>query len=75
MSNDSMAPIQVTVKAGEKKAFCTCQKSQNMPYCDGAHKGTAFQPHIAQFKDDATLYLCGCGKSGQTPYCDGAHQH
>lgn len=23
---------------------CTCGYSQNLPYCNGAHKGTEFQP-------------------------------
>lgn len=33
----------VTLDAGTYW-ICTCGGSSNFPYCDGGHKGTAFQP-------------------------------
>ena len=33
----------VTLDAGTHW-ICTCGGSNNFPYCDGGHKGTAFQP-------------------------------
>lgn len=33
----------VTLDAGTHW-ICTCGGSSNFPYCDGGHKGTAFQP-------------------------------
>jgi CDGSH-type Zn-finger protein len=33
----------VTLAAGTHW-ICTCRRSNNLPYCDGGHQGTAFQP-------------------------------
>ena len=37
------ASTTVTLEAGIHW-ICTCGGSSNFPYCDGGHKGTAFQP-------------------------------
>ncbi len=55
------------------RAYCACDKSANMPYCDGAHKGTGISPTIVEVKEAGTVAICGCGKSENTPHCDGAH--
>ncbi len=55
------------------KAYCSCDKSANMPYCDGTHKGTEFTPHIVEISEAKTVAICGCGHSKTTPFCDGAH--
>jgi CDGSH-type Zn-finger protein len=30
--------------------ICTCGESSNFPHCDGAHKGTTFQPLTLEIK-------------------------
>ncbi len=57
------------------KAYCTCDKSENMPYCDGAHKGTDFTPHIVEIDEAKTVAVCGCAASKNMPFCDGAHSN
>ena len=29
-----------------KKAWCTCGRSENQPYCDGGHAGTGMAPLV-----------------------------
>lgn len=55
------------------KAWCSCGKSQNQPYCDGAHAGTEFRPEIVQITEKGPVAWCGCKKSAQGARCDGSH--
>jgi len=73
MSGWQSEPFQVTVKAGETKAFCMCGKSANGPFCDGSHKGTNQTPKVMTFDSEQTLYICGCQRSQKRPFCDGSH--
>jgi len=57
------------------KAYCACDQSQNMPYCDGSHKGTGKNPHIVDIPEDKTVAVCGCGRTAQQPFCDGTHKN
>jgi CDGSH-type Zn-finger protein len=56
-----------------KKAWCTCGRSANQPYCDGAHKGTDFKPTIVEIETKKVVAWCGCKQSGNGPFCDGTH--
>ena len=67
------ASITVELKAGEKKAWCTCGLSVNQPFCDGKHRGTDFTPLIFEEKTDTKVNLCTCKKTKNPPYCDGSH--
>ena len=53
--------------------WCRCGKSKKQPFCDGAHKGSAFTP--MEFKLDAPkrVALCQCKHTKNPPYCDGTH--
>ena len=53
--------------------WCACGRSQKQPFCDGAHKGTDFEPVKLSVTEKSTLYLCGCKRSGNKPMCDGTH--
>lgn len=53
-------PIQVELKKGETYHWCTCGRSSNQPYCNGAHKGTSFTPMEFTAEKDETAYLCAC---------------
>jgi CDGSH-type Zn-finger protein len=37
-------PYKISESA-ETKYYCACGKSQNLPYCDGSHKGSVKQPY------------------------------
>lgn len=68
------APYPVEVLAGKAYFWCACGRSARQPFCDGSHKGTAFEPvrHVAEA--DATLWFCGCKRTGGRPLCDGTHE-
>lgn len=67
-------PYRIDVKEGEKKSFCSCGKTSNPPYCDGAHKETGKTPYRITFEKDQKVSICGCGQSKNMPYCDGSHR-
>ncbi len=56
------------------KCYCSCYKSENLPYCDGSHKGTEFKPYVVEIDKAKTVAVCGCGQSKTLPFCDGAHK-
>lgn len=66
-------PIGVSLKHGEKKAWCSCGLSANQPFCDGSHSGTDFKPLIFEAEADRKVFLCTCKKTKNPPYCDGSH--
>lgn len=67
------APYPVDVTAGKKYFWCACGRSQNQPFCDGAHEGSGLTPLTYTAEADKTLYFCGCKRTGSAPLCDGAH--
>ncbi|MEI6693031.1 MAG: CDGSH iron-sulfur domain-containing protein [Chlorobium sp.] len=66
-------PYIVTEQPGTKY-YCACGGSQNMPYCDGAHKGTGIHPHKVEIEEEKTVALCSCRNSAILPFCDGTHK-
>ncbi|MDR3523643.1 MAG: CDGSH iron-sulfur domain-containing protein [Acetobacteraceae bacterium] len=67
-------PVAVEVEAGKTYYYCTCGKSDNQPFCNGAHKGGAFAPMAWTAPETKTAYLCGCKHTGNAPLCDGTHK-
>ncbi len=67
------APYAVDVEAGKKYFWCACGKSQNQPFCDGAHQGGEFTPHTYTAEEAKTVYFCGCKQTENVPLCDGGH--
>ncbi|CEL92537.1 unnamed protein product [Vitrella brassicaformis CCMP3155] len=53
--------------------WCACGRSQNQPWCDGSHKGTAFKPVAVIPKFNGPLILCGCKHGENRPRCNGTH--
>ncbi len=53
--------------------WCSCGKSANEPFCDGAHKGSEFMPQAVQITEKQTVALCQCKHSKNPPFCDGSH--
>lgn len=67
------APFPVEVEAGKNYFWCACGKSQNQPFCDGAHKDTSITPVKYTAEADGKVFFCGCKATGKTPLCDGSH--
>ncbi len=57
------------------KYYCTCGKSANKPYCDGAHdrENTGKTPTEFLVQNKKRMAICDCGKTGNPPFCDGTH--
>jgi len=66
-------PTRVSLKKGQDYYYCTCGRSQNQPFCDGAHKGTTFTPKVFTPEADGIFNLCQCKHTASAPFCDGAH--
>jgi len=66
------APAIVELEAGTYY-WCRCGRSQNQPFCDGAHAGTEFSPLKFELPDSKRVALCQCKHTDNEPYCDGAH--
>ncbi len=65
--------LMETLAPGDYR-WCACGRSQNQPFCDGAHAGTGIEPIAFTVKrNSGTLWLCGCKHSRHPPHCDGAH--
>jgi len=77
MSNPIIAdnrPKKVLLAKGEQYYFCTCGRSKNQPFCDGAHAGTSFKPRAFLAEKTGEAYLCACKQTGKQPFCDGSHK-
>ena len=64
----------VTELAPGNYYWCSCGRSQNQPFCDGAHKGTGFTPLVFELDEKKTVALCLCKHTDKPPFCDGSHQ-
>jgi len=53
--------------------WCSCGKSANQPFCDGAHAGSEFTPTVVEITEKKTVALCQCKRSANGPFCDGSH--
>ncbi len=69
------SPYMTEVEEGKSYFWCSCGKSKNQPFCDGAHKGTGMVP--VKYTADATktVAFCGCKQAGDGPLCDGTHKN
>ncbi len=67
-------PAKVTLTKDKQYYFCACGRSNNQPFCDGSHAGTAFKPKAFVAKESGDAYLCRCKHSHNQPYCDGSHK-
>ena len=65
-------PVVMELEAGTY-FWCSCGKSANQPFCDGAHKGTGLAPLKVELTEKKTVALCNCKQTQNKPFCDGAH--
>lgn len=61
-------PIKVTLEKDKTYYYCRCGRSQNQPFCDGAHAGTAFTPLAYKAEKDGDAWLCACKHTGNVPF-------
>jgi len=66
-------PEMVQLEAGKRYAWCACGKSENQPWCNGAHKGSELAPMVFQAEAAKTAAMCMCKQTNNPPYCDGSH--
>lgn len=66
-------PYSLDVEAGVTYWWCSCGKSANQPFCDGAHKGSDFRPMEWTAPKTRTAHFCGCKQAVNKPLCDGTH--
>lgn len=72
--------IGVPVEAGKTYWWCACGKSENQPFCDGAHSlcYTSLNSDISPVEYEATetktVFFCQCKQSKKAPLCDGTHK-
>jgi len=64
-------PYAVEVVEGRRYLWCSCGRSASQPWCDGAHRGSGFEPIGFVAPISALFYLCGCKRSDNKPYCFG----
>jgi len=75
MTNATIAAKEPTIMELEPGTYywCSCGKSANQPFCDGAHKGSEFTPQQFEITEKKVVALCQCKQSKTPPFCDGAH--
>jgi CDGSH-type Zn-finger protein len=66
-------PQMEQLEEGKTYAWCACGKSENQPWCNGAHQGSEFSPKVFQAEEAKTAAMCMCKQTKNPPYCDGSH--
>ena len=67
-------PFAIHVEKGTDYYWCSCGKSKSQPFCDGSHKGSAFNPVKYSAEESKAVYFCGCKHSANGALCDGTHK-
>lgn len=69
-NDDAGMPILLTLQPGTYYR-CTCGRSNNLPFCDESHSGSASHPLRFEIDHEKPVYICSCGKTDKAPFCDG----
>ena len=68
------APQMETLEQGKIYYWCSCGNSTNQPWCNGAHRGSDFNPLAFEAKASSPAAMCTCKLTKTPPYCDGSHR-
>ncbi len=68
-------PQMASLESGKTYAWCACGHSENQPWCNGAHKGSALAPNVFKAEESKDAAMCMCKHTKNPPYCDGSHMH
>jgi len=68
------APQMEQLEEGNTYAWCSCGKSEDQLWCNGAHKGSGIAPKVFKAEEAKTAAMCMCKQTSNPPYCDGAHR-
>ncbi len=66
-------PKVLKLEPGKTYYWCSCGRSGDQPFCNGAHKVTALEPLAFTTDKDKPVALCTCKQTSTPPYCDGTH--
>jgi CDGSH-type Zn-finger protein len=66
-------PVVMELEPGTY-AWCTCGKSANQPFCNGAHAGSEFRPQMFTVTEKKQVAVCACKHTKAGPFCDGSHR-
>ena len=69
----SKKPAVMELEPGKSYWWCACGRSENQPFCDGAHKGTGIEPLEVKVDKKKNYAFCQCKRTADSPWCDGAH--
>lgn len=69
-----LKPTVMKLEQGKTYWWCRCGRSQNQPFCDGAHAGTDIEPMEFTATSDKNVALCTCKATAGEPFCDGNHK-
>ena len=69
----STTPKMEQLEGGKRYAWCTCGKSENQPWCNGAHADSEFTPNVFKAEKSKDAAICMCKQTKNPPYCDGSH--
>lgn len=67
------APTMTDLEEGKTYAWCACGKSNNQPWCNGAHSDTNLNPTVFKAENSQKAAMCMCKQTSNPPYCDGSH--
>ena len=69
----STTPKMEPLEGGKTYAWCACGKSENQPWCNGAHADSEFTPNVFKAEKSKDAAICMCKQTKNPPYCDGSH--
>ena len=69
----STTPKMEQLEGGKIYAWCACGKSENQPWCNGAHADSEFTPNVFKAEKSKDAAICMCKQTKNPPYCDGSH--
>ena len=70
-----ITPNIIEQEEGKTYAWCACGKSENQPWCNGAHADSEFTPNVFKAEKSKDTAICMCKQTKNPPYCDGSHMN